>query len=182
MDGSSVASEENTYTGPMPRTISGNVIRRRTREKRYKYESSRMRMRIQQKKSIFDIEPIDSDHEVDNERMLGQIASRQITQNFIEGIHQPVNQPITETRYNIDFANRISRCLCLVPQIIIVFFLIWFIGQFASDVNWIIGENLQDRIHETRECSKNYYQNRCEPDNRVPALNALCTKWEQYPF
>lgn len=35
------------------------------------------------------------------------------------------------------------------------------------------------KLSEIEECSHNYFENKCMPANRVPALDELCHQWEQ---
>ncbi|CAG8436906.1 7623_t:CDS:10 [Ambispora gerdemannii] len=157
------------------RVISPNVLRRK-REKEVKYGArSNMRM-VRNKRSDISgiVSAIDTESEDIDELDQGQEMQLQgmQLQSSPKGhevmIEQTVNNNdnnvpiIVSSRQSPDFTNRISSILCLVPQLITVAFIIWFIYQFASDVNVIINENLQDRVRETRECSKKYYQNRAE--------------------
>ena len=33
------------------------------------------------------------------------------------------------------------------------------------------------RMQEIAECTRSYFENKCHPDERIPAIEKLCTEW-----
>ena len=33
-------------------------------------------------------------------------------------------------------------------------------------------------MHQVKECTKLYMENKCHPDERIPAIETLCRDWE----
>ncbi|RHZ78279.1 hypothetical protein Glove_166g250 [Diversispora epigaea] len=50
----------------------------------------------------------------------------------------------------------------------------------AIDAN--VEEHLREIIQLRSECSRNYIINRCNPEERLPAAETACKKWELYPL
>lgn len=58
-------------------------------------------------------------------------------------------------------------------------FVIWsFWSTIKADVDRASEIAVQDVLAEMAQCAKNYVENRCEPDKRLPALETVCTNWE----
>lgn len=58
-------------------------------------------------------------------------------------------------------------------------YVIWsFWSTIKADVDKASESAIQDVLAEMAQCAKNYVENRCEPDKRLPALETVCTNWE----
>lgn len=72
-----------------------------------------------------------------------------------------------------------------IPSLISSSFLILILYLFLSSV-YILQKDISHKIVERRNAIKalvqqgsyNYYVNKCEPHQRVPALQKMCSKWE----
>ena len=60
-----------------------------------------------------------------------------------------------------------------------VFYLIWgVISAIRSDIDRMADESIAEVLSEMSSCSKNYIENRCGADARLPALEQVCSNWE----
>lgn len=72
-----------------------------------------------------------------------------------------------------------------IPSIISTTFLLLLLYLFLTSI-YIVQKDIQHRIMERRNAIEslvktskyNYFLNKCEPSQRVPALQKLCSKWE----
>jgi hypothetical protein len=62
---------------------------------------------------------------------------------------------------------------------IILYFLVSFITTIQADVNKKVEEYSAEILSEISVCSKDYLENRCSPDQRVPAMQLACQAWER---
>lgn len=62
---------------------------------------------------------------------------------------------------------------------IILYFLVSFITTIQADVNKKVEEYSAEILSEISVCSKDYLENRCSPDQRVPAMQMACQAWER---
>lgn len=62
---------------------------------------------------------------------------------------------------------------------ILLYFLVSFIMTIQSDVNKKVEEYSAEILSEISICSKEYLENRCSPDQRVPAMQMACQAWER---
>jgi len=53
-----------------------------------------------------------------------------------------------------------------------------FYATIRADVDKASDDAMQDVLAEMTACSKNYIDNRCGADNRLPALEQVCANWE----
>ncbi|KAJ1954846.1 hypothetical protein IWQ62_005659, partial [Dispira parvispora] len=53
-----------------------------------------------------------------------------------------------------------------------------FVLTIHHDVNIKVDEYSSDILQEMSVCTKNYIENRCSPDTRVPAMETACLNWE----
>ncbi|ORY74141.1 Brl1/Brr6 domain-containing protein, partial [Protomyces lactucae-debilis] len=63
--------------------------------------------------------------------------------------------------------------------LILLYFLVSFILTIQSDVNKKVEEYSAEILSEISQCSKEYLENRCSPDQRVPAMQSACQAWER---
>ncbi|CAN6610240.1 hypothetical protein TRVA0_004S02344 [Trichomonascus vanleenenianus] len=61
----------------------------------------------------------------------------------------------------------------------IIYMIYLFVSTVRHDVDMKVEEYSLEILAEMSECSKNYIQNNCMPDKRVPALEKLCNSWER---
>lgn len=62
---------------------------------------------------------------------------------------------------------------------VLLYFLISFISTIQADVNKKVEEYSAEILAEISTCSKDYLENRCSPDQRVPAMQMACQAWER---
>lgn len=67
--------------------------------------------------------------------------------------------------------------LCLLS--VLLYFLVSFILTIQADVNKKVEEYSAEILSEISICSKEYLENRCSPDQRVPAMQMACQAWEK---
>ncbi|KAK9898474.1 hypothetical protein P389DRAFT_34549 [Cystobasidium minutum MCA 4210] len=56
--------------------------------------------------------------------------------------------------------------------------LLWFLVTLQHDVAQRVSEYSIELQQEIMHCSSNYISNRCQPGERVPAMEAMCKQWE----
>lgn len=61
----------------------------------------------------------------------------------------------------------------------VLYFLIQFFLTLRRDVQIKVDEQLSTILSEISQCSKQYVENRCSPELRVPAMEKACMMWEQ---
>lgn len=61
---------------------------------------------------------------------------------------------------------------------IVIYLVIQFIRTVQRDVDIKVEEYLVEIMSEITQCSKQYIENRCTPDQRVPAMEKACVQWE----
>lgn len=62
---------------------------------------------------------------------------------------------------------------------ILLYFLVSFIMTIQADVNKKVEEYSSEILSEISICTKEYLENRCSPDQRVPAVQMACQAWER---
>lgn len=62
---------------------------------------------------------------------------------------------------------------------VLLYFLVSFIWTIQADVNKKVEEYSAEILSEMSICSKEYLENRCSPDQRVPAMQMACQAWEK---
>lgn len=60
----------------------------------------------------------------------------------------------------------------------ILYFIVSFVLTVRRDVEIKVDQQLSRMISEIAQCSKQYRENRCDPKDRVPAMEATCQAWE----
>ena len=60
----------------------------------------------------------------------------------------------------------------------VIYFLLQFCLTVRRDVQIKVDEQLAGVMGEITLCSKQYVENRCSPDLRVPAMEKACLAWE----
>ena len=60
----------------------------------------------------------------------------------------------------------------------ILYMILSFYLTIQADVNRASEEAAADLLAEMAACSKNFLDNRCGANNRLPALEAVCQNWE----
>lgn len=53
-----------------------------------------------------------------------------------------------------------------------------FYATIRADVDRASDEAVAEVLAEMAACSKNYIENRCGADSRLPALEQVCSNWE----
>ena len=75
----------------------------------------------------------------------------------------------------------ISGYLQLAFNLVIIVYVLVLVHQFVDTVRNDVGSKMAeystDVINEIAVCSKHYVDNRCDPETRVPALEAACESW-----
>lgn len=85
----------------------------------------------------------------------------------------------------IDSHPNLPHTLSFYAQLILNFFfvgcIIWIVYSFwsaiRSDVNIEADRAIADALAEMAVCARDYRENRCEPETRVPAMATLCDNW-----
>ena len=62
---------------------------------------------------------------------------------------------------------------------VVLYFIVVFIQTVQSDVGKKVEEYSAEILAEISQCSKEYLENRCSPDQRVPAMQMACQAWER---
>ncbi|BFZ57241.1 hypothetical protein PYCC9005_004292 [Savitreella phatthalungensis] len=62
---------------------------------------------------------------------------------------------------------------------VVLYFVVVFIQTIQADVNKKVEEYSAEILAEISQCSKEYLENRCSPDQRVPAMQLACQAWER---
>ncbi|TRY52226.1 Brl1/Brr6 domain containing protein [Cryptosporidium tyzzeri] len=83
-------------------------------------------------------------------------------------------------RMNIDNTHEFIR---LIFNIIIVFITLYIIFGIIfvikNDIESKIQISITNILDEMNLCSKHYVDNKCHPEQRVPAMESKCTEWER---
>ncbi|KAL2913867.1 hypothetical protein HK105_206601 [Polyrhizophydium stewartii] len=61
---------------------------------------------------------------------------------------------------------------------IVSYIVIQFIASVRHDLKMKADEFSQEISNQIAECTKSYFENRCTPGQRVPAVEKLCVEWE----
>ncbi|EOD50527.1 putative nuclear membrane protein [Neofusicoccum parvum UCRNP2] len=85
----------------------------------------------------------------------------------------------------IDSHPNLPHTLSFYAQLILNFFfvgcIIWIVYSFwsaiQSDVNIEADRAIAEALAEMAVCARDYRENRCEPETRVPAMATLCDNW-----
>ncbi|KAF3007453.1 hypothetical protein E8E13_004199 [Curvularia kusanoi] len=59
-----------------------------------------------------------------------------------------------------------------------IFVMYWAFNAVAADINIESTKHQSEIMVEIAQCVKNYRENRCEPETRVPAMEMACGNWE----
>ena len=59
-----------------------------------------------------------------------------------------------------------------------IFIVYWAFKSVAADINIEATKHQSEIMVEIAQCVKNYRENRCEPETRVPAMEMACGNWE----
>ncbi|KTW28031.1 hypothetical protein T552_01893 [Pneumocystis carinii B80] len=62
---------------------------------------------------------------------------------------------------------------------VLLYFVIAFVRTIQRDVDQKVDEYSAEILQEMSLCSKEYTENRCSPDHRVPAMERACAAWER---
>jgi len=62
--------------------------------------------------------------------------------------------------------------------VVVLYLLTSFLRTIQADVDTKVRQSAQKRLSEISECSSQFTANRCGTGYRVPAVEALCAKWE----
>lgn len=83
---------------------------------------------------------------------------------------------------NPDLPAILSRYLQVLFNFALLSFFLYVIYSFyqtiRADVDRLQDEKVSEVISEMSQCSKQYIENNCAPDKRLPALEQLCSNWE----
>ena len=63
--------------------------------------------------------------------------------------------------------------------LVLLYIIYGFIRTIQRDVDMKVEEYSVEILGEMRECSKQYLENKCHPEHRVPAMNNACLVWER---
>ncbi|RMZ88105.1 hypothetical protein DV736_g4666, partial [Chaetothyriales sp. CBS 134916] len=76
----------------------------------------------------------------------------------------------------------IAKYLQILSNVFIfmcVFYLLYSaVSTIRSDIDRLADETVSEILAEMSTCSKNYVENRCAADTRLPALETVCSNWE----
>ncbi|RKP38170.1 Brl1/Brr6 domain-containing protein, partial [Dimargaris cristalligena] len=61
---------------------------------------------------------------------------------------------------------------------VILYVVTQFIMTIQRDVDLKVDEYSEEILQEMSICTKNFIENRCSPDTRVPAMQKACAIWE----
>ncbi|CAJ0826463.1 2548_t:CDS:2 [Entrophospora sp. SA101] len=150
--------------------------------KRLKASFTPLRRNSQQKVEINDKEnlnTINNNHSENTRNVINQSNRTNNNKNYSN-----TNNRDTSNKENV-FINKINRIIELLPKIFFVI-LISNIYQFSTAIQDAVDikvtEYSQEMIQAMTKCSKSYLQNKCMPNERVPALEQACSQWERYPL
>lgn len=77
----------------------------------------------------------------------------------------------------------ISGYLQLFLNVVVVGFCVYLLWCFYSTIRDDIDTKVQlfseEVVQQMSKCSKDYRENRCDPELRVPAMDIMCRTWEQ---
>jgi hypothetical protein len=83
---------------------------------------------------------------------------------------------------NPDLPTVLSRYLQVLTNFLLLTFFLWVLYSFyatiRADVDRASDEAVSEILSEMSTCSKSYIENNCSPDQRLPALESLCSNWE----
>lgn len=63
--------------------------------------------------------------------------------------------------------------------LVILYLMFAFVSTIQRDVDQKVEEYSTEILQEMAICSKEYLENRCDPSQRVPAMEKACTAWEK---
>lgn len=61
---------------------------------------------------------------------------------------------------------------------IVIYLMVQFFLTVKRDVDIKVGNQMNEILSEISHCSKQYLDNKCHPDTRVPAMEKACMAWE----
>ncbi|CCJ28674.1 unnamed protein product [Pneumocystis jirovecii] len=124
-----------------------------------------------------------------------RISKKHNEQKFFSGnTTDSDDEPILPSQTNNCFANWSVNSHRDIPYIasgyiqlffnvflvgILFYFAITFVRTIQRDVDQKVEEYSAEILQEMSLCSKEYTENRCSPDYRVPAMERACTTWER---
>lgn len=83
---------------------------------------------------------------------------------------------------NVVFPHRLLSYVQVSFNIILLLVLIWSIATFVKAIRDDIESKIQIHAMELMDkvsaCARDYRENRCDPKDRVPALEKVCNEWE----
>ncbi|KIV90114.1 hypothetical protein PV10_07455 [Exophiala mesophila] len=86
-------------------------------------------------------------------------------------LHTYPDAPSIIAKYLQVFFNAAILSACL--------YMLWsFYATIRADVDRASDDAMAEVLAEMATCSKNYIENRCAADTRLPALETVCTNWE----
>ena len=62
----------------------------------------------------------------------------------------------------------------MLIMILIIYMCLSFVLQVREDLNLKMQSENDQLLAEINRCTQDYYENRCEPENRVRALESFC--------
>lgn len=164
--------------------------RERERERHYSHKSEH---RIQKrrpersrskKRTLHDIDDDESDTEHDNDNdMPGSVAGKKeagvVRQtyamsiaSFMHWVEAHPNLPSV-----LSFYLQLTANLVLAGVSFYILYCVW--AAVLADVDIEASKYVATITVETAACAKQYTDNRCRPDERVPAMEKLCSDWER---
>ncbi|OII72677.1 uncharacterized protein cubi_01627 [Cryptosporidium ubiquitum] len=97
--------------------------------------------------------------------------SRDLNQNSYINSFKRMNIEITQ-----EFIRLIFNIIIVLITLYIIFGIIFVI---KNDIESKIQISITNILDEMNICSKHYVDNKCQPEQRVPAMESKCTEWER---
>ena len=102
--------------------------------------------------------------------------------------HPPYEMGLVPSIFHfIERHPRLPHILCHYAQVLLNFFLVTFcmyiVYSFWSTIKSDVDEKAREAAHEIMAemagCTREYKENKCDANSRVPALEAVCNNWEK---
>lgn len=101
--------------------------------------------------------------------MGNSIDDRNIEEKRLKQARAPLGPHVLAAYLQLSFN---AVLLLMVLTLLVKFFL-----MVRDDVSYKVQEKLAENLRTIENCKKNYEQNDCSPEIRVPALDNICDEW-----
>ena len=150
---------------------SSDAIVRRIHKKRRRAQKFDRQLMLGRQDLLDDSDDEDTPSPIEAEHKKPPVEEGRLLAGFFTYIHNHPDLPSIIAKYLQLLFNGAILLGCL--------YMIWsFYGAIQADVDRASEETMAEVLTEMAQCTKNYVENRCGADTRLPALEIVCSNWE----